>query len=45
MALAGALLYAEALEPLLFAGAALIVLANWINIRAETRKTHRADAK
>ncbi|MDO9638617.1 MAG: DMT family transporter [Pseudotabrizicola sp.] len=40
MALAGALLYNEQLEALLFAGAALILFANWINIRSETRKTH-----
>ncbi|RGP37967.1 DMT family transporter [Pseudotabrizicola alkalilacus] len=40
MAFAGALLYQEQLEPLLFAGAALILFANWINIRSETRKTH-----
>jgi drug/metabolite transporter (DMT)-like permease len=40
LAIAGALLYQESLEALLFIGAALIVLANWINIRSETRKTH-----
>lgn len=42
MALAGALLYQEQIEALLFVGAALILFANWINIRAETRKPHRA---
>lgn len=40
MALAGALLYQEQIEALLFVGAGLILFANWINIRAETRKTH-----
>lgn len=40
MALAGALLYQEKLDPLLIVGAAMILFANWINIRSETRKTH-----
>ncbi|MFN7223515.1 MAG: DMT family transporter [Paracoccaceae bacterium] len=39
MAIAGAVLYAELIDPLLFVGAALIILGNWVNIRAETRKT------
>lgn len=38
MAMAGAALYNETLDPLLFLGAALIIFGNWINIRAETRK-------
>lgn len=33
----GALLYAEALEPIVLLGAALILLGNWINIRAAIR--------
>lgn len=45
MAVAGAVLYQEQLEILLFAGAALILFANWINIRAETRKTHLPEMK
>ncbi|WP_205518435.1 DMT family transporter [Pseudotabrizicola algicola] len=45
MALAGALLYQEQLEMLLFVGAGLIVLANWINIRSETRKTHSLQSR
>ncbi|MFN7225477.1 MAG: EamA family transporter, partial [Paracoccaceae bacterium] len=39
MAIAGAALYAELIDPLLFVGAALIIVGNWVNIRAETRKT------
>jgi drug/metabolite transporter (DMT)-like permease len=38
IAVIGALFYGEPLEALLFAGAALIVLGNLINIRAETRR-------
>jgi drug/metabolite transporter (DMT)-like permease len=38
MAVAGAMLYGESIEVLVFAGAALILLANWINLRGETRK-------
>lgn len=38
IALIGAAFYAEPIEAAIFAGAALIVLGNWINIRAETRK-------
>ncbi len=38
IALIGALFYAEPIKALVFAGAALIVLGNWVNIRAETRK-------
>ncbi len=38
IALIGALFYNEQIEAMLFAGAALIVLGNWINIRGETRK-------
>jgi drug/metabolite transporter (DMT)-like permease len=34
----GALLYAEALEPIVLLGAALILLGNWINIRAAVRR-------
>ncbi len=34
IALVGAWLYAEALDPFVFAGAAVIFLANWLNIRA-----------
>ena len=33
----GALLYAEALEPVVLLGAGLILLGNWINIRAAVR--------
>ena len=43
LAAAGALLYGENIESLLFVGAALILLANWINIRAETRKRQGLD--
>ncbi len=38
IALVGMLLYAEPLEGVIFAGAAVIFVANWINIRSETRK-------
>lgn len=38
IALIGALFYAEALDPLIFLGAALIVGGNLINIRAEARR-------
>jgi drug/metabolite transporter (DMT)-like permease len=42
IAFAGLVLYSEALDPLLGLGAGLIVLANWINIRAETRRPRDA---
>ena len=38
IAVIGAAFYAEPFEALIFVGAGLIVLGNWINIRAETRK-------
>lgn len=38
IAVIGALFYGEQIEALLFAGAVLIALGNWVNIRAETRK-------
>ena len=34
----GALLYAEGLEPVVLLGAVLILLGNWINIRAAMRQ-------
>ena len=33
----GALVYAEALEPIVLLGAAFILLGNWINIRGAIR--------
>lgn len=40
IALVGVWLYAEALEPLVFVGAAVILLANWVNLRgADARQT------
>jgi len=42
IALVGVWLYAEVLDPLVFVGAAIIVLANWINIR-RTRPPAQAD--
>lgn len=38
IAVVGALVYAEPLAPLVFAGAALMLLGNWINLRAEARR-------
>ena len=35
--LVGATFYAEPLDPWVFAGGAVILAANWINIRAEAR--------
>ncbi len=37
IAVVGALLYDEGLEPLVLAGAALMLLGNWVNLRAEGR--------
>ncbi|MDD7972654.1 DMT family transporter [Roseinatronobacter alkalisoli] len=37
IALVGVWLYAETLDPLVFAGAGIIILANWINIRPARR--------
>ena len=38
IAVVGMLLFDEALDPLVFAGAAAIFLGNWLNLRAEARK-------
>ncbi|MEO1330058.1 MAG: DMT family transporter, partial [Pseudomonadota bacterium] len=40
IAAVGAALYAEPLDPLVFAGGAVIFLGNFLNIRAETRRVH-----
>ncbi|OWU68217.1 multidrug DMT transporter permease [Roseovarius sp. 22II1-1F6A] len=46
LAVIGALVYLEPIDPWIIAGAGLIVLANWLNIRSETRsaaqKSHTA---
>lgn len=41
--LVGFLLYAETIEPLVIVGAALIVLGNYVNIRAERRRVAATD--
>lgn len=43
IALVGVLVYGEALDPFVALGAAVIILGNWANIRAETRKPATQD--
>jgi drug/metabolite transporter (DMT)-like permease len=37
IAVVGALFYSEALDPMVFAGGAVIILGNWLNLRWQTR--------